>query len=450
MNKLIWDKHFYKSVLFIALPIALQNLIVFGVSLTDTVMLGQLGKAQISGAAQANQPIFLLQMVVFGIASGGAVLCSQYYGKNDLKAVRQIIGTVLSFAVAVAVIFFAAARLFPYQIMRIYVNDQAVIEEGMKYLDIISWSYIFFGISFGLVCIYRSVTIVKVSVAASLCAFFVNVFLNWVFIFGNLGAPRMEIRGAALASLIARIAEFMIVFTYTFFIEKKIKFRFKDILSADKLMLKDYAKYALPVCANESSWALATSAQSAVLGQISSDIIAANSIASVLMQLMTIMGFGIANATSVIVGTRIGEDKMDEAKRTGKTLMLLGIVIGLISALLVFILRKPFVSFYNIDSASKSLTESLIAIVAVVTFFSTCATVSIVGVLRGAGDTKFCMALELICLWGVALPLGMFAGWVLKLPVLIVYALLKIDEPIKTVIAYRRGFRDKTYKNVTR
>ena len=453
-RKLIKEKSFFTGLLAITLPIALQQLIVFGVSMADTVMLGQLGDAQLSASAQANQPQFIFQLLIFGISGGGIVLASQYWGKKDMETIRKIVALVLKVAIVASLILVLLVQLFPEQIMKLYIKsetetDKYVISEAVSYLKIVSLGYIFFGLTTSFQNVVRSVEIVKISVVTSSVSFVVNVFLNWIFIFGKFGIEPMGIRGAALATVIARITDFTITAIYAFAIDKRLKFRLKYFFMGSKELSKSFLKYSFPVIANEFMWGAGISVQSAVMGQLDSEILAANSISSVFYQLITIITFGVANAAAVTVGKFIGGGDMKKAKDASFTIMLMAICLGLISGLTMFLLRKAFVSVYNVTDDVRVLAENLIAITSVVAFFAAISTVSVVGVLRGAGDTRFTFKLELITLWCFAVPMGAIAGFVLDAPILLVCALLKIDEPIKSVVAFIRTFKDSTYKNVT-
>lgn len=450
MKRFITEKSFYRNALAIALPIALQNLIVFGVSVTDTVMLGLLGEVQLSASAQANQPQFLFALLTFGLAGGGSVLTSQYWGKKNLEAIRCIIGIILRVALVVSIVLTACVLLFPRQIMSFYLKDTAVIDEAVRYLKIVGWGYFFFGMTNTFTCIIRSVEIVKAPVYISIVSFFVNLSINYILIFGKFGAPALGIEGAAIGTLVARITEFVLICIYAFFIDKKLQFRLSYIFKRNALLLQDYIRYSIPVVCNELAWACGISLQSAILGRLSTEILSANSIASVLQQLATIAIFGLANASCVMVGKKIGQNDMEGAQSTASTMMIWSVILGALSFALVFFLRKQFAGIYNLSDETRLLTENLLIITSVLVFFVSIAATSIVGVLRGAGDTRFSLKLELITLWLVAVPVGAAAGFIFHAPVLLVYALLKIDEPLKSLIAFIRTTRPSTYKNITR
>ncbi len=450
MQPIIREKGFYRDVFAIMIPIALQNLIVFGINMMDTVMLGAVGETQISASALANQPFFIFTLVVFGLAAGASVLASQYWGKGDIRTVKKVISIVVDTALVASVLFAVAAFIFAPQIMRFYTKEEAVILEGVKYMRIIAFSYFFYGTSNVFLTTLRSVETVKISVLVTLTSFATNVFLNWVLIFGHLGMPKLGIRGAAIATLIARICEFAITWIYAFFIDKKLRFRFRELFSFDLWLVKDYFRYSLPVVANEVIWSLATTMQSAVLGQISSQAVAANSINSVLSQLTTVFIFGIANASCVLIGKTIGEQKYDRARRMAFTFVLWSVVIGLAAGIITFLLRDVVVQFYNVPDATKQLASRLVVSNAFIVFFVSMSSLSIMGPLRAGGDTRFCLAMEMLSLWCFAVPAGAIAGLVLRWPVPIVYFILRSDEIIKAFFAITRILRNRWLRNVTR
>ena len=243
--RLITSKRFYKNTIAIAIPIALQNLITYGTSMMDTIMLGRADDTGtlLSASSLANQPFFLLSLICFGLSGASLVLSSQYWGKRDLKAVRLIYSIILKAAFTISFLMAAVVLIFPEWVMGLYSNNSDIIAAGAQYLRILGWAYVFFGVENTMLCSIRSVELVKISVVVNMTSFCMNVFLNWVLIFGNLGAPALGIQGAAIATLVARLSEFVITFVYLFFIDKRLRFRPKDFLLFDATMAKDLFKH---------------------------------------------------------------------------------------------------------------------------------------------------------------------------------------------------------------
>lgn len=452
MKNIRKDREFYSLLIRIAIPIAMQNLITFGINMLDTVMLGKLGseagEIAISASKLANEPFFIFTIITYGLAGASTVLVSQYWGKKDMESIRKILGIALRCALIVSIIFSVIVLVFSEQVLGLFTKDADIIKEGVKYLKIIGFSYIFFGITNTFLSAIRSIEIVKISVVIQTISLCSNFILNWLFIFGNLGAPRLEIQGAALATLITRINEFIIVLVFAFIIDRKLKFKPKYILKKDKILFKNYFKYGTPVILNEMFWALAISFQTAILGHIGKEVTAASTIASLVNQMATVFVFGVANAAAVIVGKNIGEGRLKKARQSAYTLNLLSIIIGILAALTIFFARKSFVDFYDLSETTRQLAMNILIIVAITSFFMSVSATGIIGTFRGAGDTLFTLIAEIGSLWLVSIPLGLIAFFT-KMPAVLVFAFLKLDEPVKAIACQFR-LRSKSWiKDVT-
>lgn len=453
--RLITSKRFYKNTIAIAIPIALQNLITYGTSMMDTIMLGRADDTGtlLSASSLANQPFFLLSLICFGLSGASLVLSSQYWGKRDLKAVRLIYSIILKAAFTISFLMAAVVLIFPEWVMGLYSNNSDIIAAGAQYLRILGWAYVFFGVENTMLCSIRSVELVKISVVVNMTSFCMNVFLNWVLIFGNLGAPALGIQGAAIATLAARLSEFVITFVYLFFIDKRLRFRPKDFLLFDATMAKDLFKHGLPVLLNEMFWSLGITMQAAILGHISysaGDPVAANSIASMIQQLSTVAIFGISNAAGVVIGKSIGEKRLEDTKRQADTFIAMGIVVGAIACAFILVMKNIVVGFYTVPDETKELARQLITVIAFVTFFSSMSSVEIVGILRGGGDTRFCLWAEMLALWATAIPLAFCASTFLQWSVPVVLMCMKIDEPIKVIASLIRILKGKWIRELTR
>lgn len=446
----IKDKKFYGMILTIGVPIALQNLLVYLTQMLDTIMLGELGDIPLTASSLANQVFFIYSLFTLGIAGGSAVLTAQYWGKKDMEPIRVIMGMVLRLVSVVGIVLSLLVLLFPGQIMRVFTTDAQVIETGIEYLEMIGYMYLFFGFSNTLISMLRSIEMVKVAVIANGSSLVVNAFLNWVLIFGNLGAPRLEIKGAAIATLVAKIAEFAIVLIYVLLIDQHLKLRVRHLFRSDRVLRMDLLKYCTPVVLNELAWALGISMQALLFGRISTIAVSANTIIMVVQQLCTIFIFGIANAGAVIIGKTIGEGNVVLARRRGKRIMILSIMTGVVAALLILLIRNLAVDFYNVSEETKALAKEMLLVTSVIVLFVSTAATAIVGLLRGGGDTQFSLIIEVVALWFFAVPLGFIAGMVLKLPIVVVYLLFKSDEIVKTVICFFRLRGSRWIRNVTR
>lgn len=449
------ENNFYRNIFAIAIPIALQNLITLGTSLMDTVMLGRADTTGVllSASALANQPFFILQVLTFGIASGSSVLCAQYWGKGDMKPIRDIFSFVLKLAVIVGIIFGVTVLTIPEKVMGLYSNNAEIIMRGSQYLRILGYAYFTFAISNTLLSALRSIEVLRVSVISSIVSFCTNVFLNWVLIFGNLGAPALGIQGAALATLIARVFEFIISVTYVLVIDRRLKFRLGCLLTNNRVLAGDVVKNGTPVVINELMWSLATSAQAAILGHITysaGDPVAANSIAGVVQQLSTVVIMGIANAAAVMVGMAIGESNMEKAEDRAKSFRNLSVLAGIVACLFILAVKKAFIGFYNVPLETKELADQIMTVFAFVTIFCSINMTLIMGVLRGAGDTKFCMGIEIGCLWCLAIPLALVMAFIFRAPVPVVFLFMKTDEITKAITCLIRMRGNKWLNSLTR
>lgn len=449
------EDNFYRNIFAIAIPIALQNLITLGTSLMDTVMLGRADTTGVllSASALANQPFFILQVLTFGIASGSSVLCAQYWGKGELKPIRDIFSFVLKLAIAVGIIFGVTVLTVPERVMGLYSNNEEIIMRGSQYLRILGYAYFTFAISNTLLSALRSIQVLRVSVISSVVSFCTNVFLNWVLIFGNLGAPALGIQGAAIATLTARLFEFIITVTYVLVIDKRLKFKISCIFGHNKVLAGDVVKNGTPVVINELMWSLATSAQAAILGHITysiGDPVAANSIAGVVQQLSTVIIMGVANAAAVLVGMAIGENNMEKAENRAIAFRNLSFIMGLIACVFILAVKKAFIGFYNVPDETKILADQIMTVFAFITICCSVNMTLIMGALRGAGDTKFCMRTEVGCLWLLAIPLALVMAFVFKAPVPVVFFFMKIDEMTKAVICLIRMRGTKWLNSLTR
>ena len=443
------DKSFYKKMLTIAMPVALQNLISFSVSLMDTIMLGRLGEVALSAASLANQMYFIFNVVCFGVASGAIVLCSQYWGKRDTIAIQKVTSLAVKIIIAFAVLLTLLIMAMPTTIMRIFTPDPAVIEAGARYLRVVALSYLFCGISSTVLMIIRSVGTVKISVLIFSISFFVNVFFNYMFIFGKFGAPALGVTGAAIGTVLARISECVMLVIYLKFFEKKVRFSLKVMLPLDRVLLNDLLRYGLPVMLNELLWAVGISIHSVILGHISSSVVAANSICSVTYQMAMSFIFGIGSATAVMTGNIIGEGRIPYMLECIGRFKRVYLIMGTASAVLLVLLKGPILSIYNIEPSTIALANQLMYAYALAIFFAAYTNPLITGILRGGGDTRVAAYIDIGCLWLVT-GLGALAAFAFHLPAIVVFLCLKLDNPIKTFLCLARLRTTAWIRSVTR
>lgn len=444
------NKLFYKRVLALVIPMALQNLINVGVTSTDVIMLGKVGEVVLSGASLAGQIQFIMTLFFFGITSGAAVLTAQYWGKRDIVSIEKILGMALRISMIVATVFFVLALFIPQYLMRIFTPEEAVIHEGIKYLRIVALSYIPMALSSVYLNIIRSVEKVLVSTIVYLISLILNIALNAIFIFGLLGFPVMGIQGAALATLIARTMELIMVLIYAKKVNKVVCIRIKHFFNFAPLLFKDFLVYSVPVILNEIMWGVGVSANAAILGHLGSSAVAANSIAQVCRQLATVVAFGLANATAILIGKLIGELKYDYAKVYARKFVKLSIMFGVVGGLIILLLRPLILQSMNLSGQAASYLSMMLFVMSYFVLAQAFNTTLIVGVFRSGGDTKFGLLLDVATMWGCSILIGAVAAFFFKAPLPVVYVILMSDEIIKLPLTTKRYISYKWLKNVTR
>lgn len=427
------EKSFYKLILSIAVPVVLQNMITIGVNIMDTLMLGNYGEIQLSASSLANEFINIYHIMCMGMSMGAAVLTAQYYGAGNNPSLKKIVTIVLRMGLVIAAAFTVVTLLFPEELMRLYTPDEAVIEKGVLYFRISAVTYVLLGVSLILTNILRTVHQVRFPLVLSIVTFFVNVFFNWVFIYGRLGAPEMQIEGAALGTVIARLVECGSLVTYFFVFDKRIGYRIKDLFMKCGDHVRVYITYAIPVMVSDTLLALGNSAVSIIMGHIGASFVAANSIISQTVRLSTVFNQGLSSASSVITGNTLGKGERDKAYHQGLTFLCLSILIGLAAAVIILLISPLLVESFNITQETKDIAYQLMGSVSVMMVFQTVQSVLTKGVLRGGGDTRFLMLADILFLWLASIPLGYLCGLVWHLSPFWIYAALKIDWVIKSV-----------------
>ena len=450
MKNIITEKGFYRTLFAMAIPVAFQNLIGFGVTFADNLMVGSLGEVALAGVSTANFLTFLFKVTCFGVGSGAVVLISQYYGKGNVEAIQKVLAIALRISILIAFIFAGIGFFAPELSLRIFTNDADIIDQGRHYLKIVSISYLFSAFTSVFLISLRGVQQVKVSSVVYIISFLVSVSLNYVLIFGMFGFPALGVVGAAIGTLIARLLEFIMVTVYIYVIEKEIKFNYGYLLKRDALLSKDYFIYGMPVLLNELLWATGISLQNMIIGRMGREVVAANSITGNVDQLASIMIFGVANASAVIVGNAVGSEDRNYVIKCANTFALLSIGLGLLSGGFVFLIRHQVIGFFNVSVETQWLASQTMVSLSLILFFISISAIHIVGTFRGGGDTKFGMYADMILVWFVSTPLGFVAGLVLGLPLPIVLLCLKFDEVIKAFLCLWRVFSHKWIKNVTR
>lgn len=443
-------KAFYRKVFSLVVPMALQNLINVGVSATDVVMLGKVSEQVLSGCSLGGQVFFIFNLFLFGISSGVSVLTAQYWGKRDTASIEKLLGIVIRLAATVGLIFMLGSFFFPQQLMRIFTNEPEVIAEGIKYLRIVAFTYPMVALSMTYLNLIRSIEKVLISTVVYGCSLVLNFIINAILIFGLFGAPRLGIVGAAIGTLCARALELVIMLVYAYFRNDIIRLRLSCFLHLDKGLLKDFMRYSGPVVINEFMWGAGYSATAAIVGHLGSSAVAANSVAHVMRQLATVIVFGIGNATAIIIGKTIGENKKKEAQFYGGRLVRLSVYFGMIGGGLIFCIRPLVIRGFGFTGMTADYMYSFLFMMSYYVVAQSVTVTCIVGIFRGGGDTRFGMVADSGSLWGCSILFGCLAAFVWKLPVKVVYFILLSDELVKLPFCYFRYRQKKWLQNVTR
>lgn len=430
---IVKDKNFYKTVAKIAIPIALQGLITNGVNIMDTIMIGSIGETQLSAVSLANQFISIFHIFCMGIGMGASVLVARYYGMKDNSSLKKTITIMLRLCLAMATLFCIVTMLIPEQIMMIYTVEADIIKFGAEYLTWSVASYYLLGLSLTCTIVLRNVNQVKIPLYTSIGAFFVNVGANYIFIYGAFGVPRMEVAGAAVGTLIARIFEFGVICGYLFIRDKEIGYRIKELFKPVGGLWKEYIRISIPVLVSDGILALGNNSVAMVIGRLGESFVAANAVTAVTQQLSSTMIQGFSQAGAIVTGYTLGEGDREKAHKQGYAFLGLGFVFGTIAAAILLLISEPMIMAYSLSAETQSIARELMWSIAIILVFQATNSIMTKGVLRGGGDTKMLMLADNIFLWVASVPLGILAGLVLHLPAFWIYFALKIDQVLKAV-----------------
>jgi putative MATE family efflux protein len=443
------DPEYFTNVRKIALPIIAQQAMFSLLNMLGIIFVGQKGDASVAAVGLAGQIAFLLNLVHFGIVSGAAMFTAQFWGKRDIPNLRRVLGLCLLLALSASLIFFALAQLFPSQILRIYSRDAEVIALGTNYIRTFSWTFIFFAITFSYALVMRSTGNVILPTMVGVGALFISTLLSYLLIFGRFGFPELGIQGAAVAMVIARFLECATLLTITYRTKSPVAASFRELFGFDRVFLGKVIKPMLPVILNELFWSLGITTYNIIYGRMGTQAYAAMNIVSTIEQVAFVVFIGVSNATSVLVGNRIGAGKEDEAYVYAGRSLGVGIVGGIFLGIILQLVKAPVLSLYRV---SPEVIENAGYIINVVTFFLWVRVnnmTTVVGILRAGGDTRFSLFLDGIIIWIVGVPMAYIAAFKLGLPVYFVYLFAMSEEAVKWVLGIRRYLSRKWINNLT-
>lgn len=431
---IVKDIEFYKAVIRIMLPVALQQAINMGVNMMDTMMLGSFGEVQLSASSLANQYYNFFTILCMGIIGGCSVLAAQYWGAGEKEKVRETFNMAMRLTAFVSILFMILTWIFPTQIMSVYTTESDVICQGVRYLRITAFIFLIHGTGLVAAQLMRSVGQARLGLVVSVISFVVNIAANYIFIFGKLGMPRMEIAGAALGTLIARGAEFITTFVYILGMDKSLGLRIRHLKkSPSKTFYRSYFRLGAPVLVSDSLLGLGGNIVSVVLGHMGAAVVASNAICQVVDRLCTVVIQGVSNASGIITGQTLGTGDRKKAMEQGETFYFFSIIFGALSALAVFVFGPMTIAVYSLNQDTIALVHQMMNAYVVIVFFQAIQSVMTKGVLRGGGDTKFLMKADILFMWLVSIPLGAAGGLLFGWPAWVVMLCLRADYVIKSV-----------------
>lgn len=435
-----------KEIVRLALPIALQQFMTALVGACDAIMLGKLSQDAMSAVSLATQVTFVFNLFMFAFMAGENMFVAQYYGKGDYTGISQVFSLVTKICGCIAVVFLAGTLFFPEQLMRILTNEETLIVLGSEYLRVIGISYVFSGIAQIFLAIMKNCGAVNMSTLINGVMVILNIALNAVFIFGLSGFPKMGIKGAALATVLATVVQFLWSVGYVLCRIRAVKFSLK---SCEKKLFGRFWQKTVPLLINNLAWGIGFSMYSVIMGHLGTDAVAANGIANISKNLVVCFCLGLGNAGSIIVGNRLGADRLQEAKEVGETLTKTAIIAGIVSGL-VLIALSPFITkMVDLTPTARGYLQKMLLISSYYIAGKSVNCMTIGGIFAAGGDSKFGMLCDSVTLWCITVPLGCICAFILKLPVMVVYFVLNLDEIIKLPVVYKHYKKYKWIKNLT-
>ncbi|MEG2350136.1 MAG: MATE family efflux transporter [Hungatella sp.] len=445
------DKVFLRKAVMIALPVAMQGMLNTIVNLVDNLMIGNLGSTAIAAVGLANKVFFVFNLLVFGVVSGSGILAAQYWGKHDIKNIRRVLGLGLMIALSASFLFLIPAVTNPQMLMRIFTTSEASIGLGAAYLAVVALSYPFTALSNTYVAMLRATNRVKAPVIISCCTILINVTFNYILIYGKFGAPALGVVGAAIATLIARMAEAVAIIGVVYIGKTPLACHIRELFGYSRDFLKQFLLTASPVIANEFIWGLGTTIYSMAYGRMGDDAVAAITIATTIQDMVVVLFQGLSAATAVILGNELGAGKIKRAERYAKNFFILQFLVTLAAAAICILMRWPFIGLYGSgisDHVAQDVSRCLIVFACFMPFkmFNF---INVVGVLRSGGDTRMCLIIDTSGVWFIGIPLAFIGGLWLKQPIYVVYGMVLLEEVYKTIFGYLRYRQKKWLRNLT-
>lgn len=441
---------FVPRLLRLALPIATQVLMMTILNLVDTVMVGRLGEVEIAAIALGNQIFFLLMLFLLGVGSGGAVFAAQYWGQGDVAGVRKALGVSLRVALAGALVFSTAALAVPQVLLSAFTEDARVIAVGVPYLRIVGSSYLFTAASVTFAHSLRSIGDTRLPMYASILSISVNIVGNYVLIFGAVGMPALGVTGAAVSTALARALELGLILTVVYRRQGPIAARPAELLQRDRAFARQYLARSAPVIFNEVLWSTGFVMYALVFGRMGTSYLAAYNIADTIGRLMLVFFIGTGQASAVLIGNTIGRGEPLEADRIGRTLVRLVPLVSAATGVLVFLAVAPVVpGLFAIPASTRALVRQFLQLFSLLIILKAGNIHVIVGILRGGGDTRYALAIDILPLWLLGVPLAVITGLVIGLPAPLVYGCVVLEEGARFLLGWTRVHSGRWVNDLT-
>ena len=448
MKEMFQDRVFFKTLVSIGVPVAVQFLISSSLNMVDVVMIGQINEASISAVGLANQLFFILTLLLFGINSGGAIFTAQFWGRKDVESVYRSTGVALSFSLGAGFLFSGLAWFLPEAILRLFTQDGEVIRLGASYLRIVGTSYLFTAFSICLAFAARSVGDAKMPMRASAISLVINTGLNAILIFGWGMFPALGVQGAAIATVLARVLESLLIISVIRRIGHPLQAPVGEYFRFSGIFARKILQTSLPVVANELFWALGMTVYVAAYARLGTDAYAAYQIAQTVERLFFVAAMGIGSAAAVMIGNSLGAFQREEAIRYSRYFNWLTALTGILMAVVLFFVAPFLVRFFNV---APEVQLNAARVMRVIAFFLTMKMINmlqVIGTLRGGGDTTYSMMMEVSGVYLVGVPMALLGSLVWQLPIYWVVALVHLEEITKCVMGFIRLFSNKWAKTI--
>lgn len=444
------DKSFYRTLFRMLTVVALQNLVAYSVNMADNIMLGSYDQTALSAAATVNQIFFMVQQFALSIGNALVVLASQYWGEKRILPVRTLTGIALKLGIAVSAAIILLCALIPGPLLYLFTDSQAIVAEGMRYLALIQWTFALFIITNVLMAALRSVGIVNISFYISVVSLIVNVAINYTLIFGKFGFPELGILGAAVGTVAARILELGIVLVYLLRYDKKLRLFDGGLLTKDQSLRRDYTKVYIPIMCSQVLWGISVPMQTAILGHLSDDAIAANSVATTFYQYLKVIVIAMSSTSAVMIGNAIGRGDERRIRSDARTMSVIDVAIGLVLGIALFLLRKPLISCYSLTDTAATMAVNLMVVMSFVMVGMSYQMPVSFGIIQGAGDGRFTMAMNMISTWLIVMPLSFLAAFWWKWPIEAVVLVIQSDQIFKGLPTFIRFRGYKWIRKLTK